>query len=286
MPSLVIDTAAAAAQEEITVAISNINNNLISNKKEQAPKLASTSSRRHQDYSSPLFRDEVVQQEMRYFDQVLRADNGVGGCGYNLPAYKPSFGAEKVVVEKSNNNIPQKPSHYSPNRRSDTSSFPTSHHRRQAKQSTRHVRSRNIRQQTNRRLIQKAKLSSRRVMRKLAGIGKSCSKKLDLVANAIYQKVIVAMASMTSLLENGVAASHPRRSVGQEVSQHQRESATSNNSVQTDGDNSRGTQPVAPPPISFTGASSWIRNRTQRISAKAVAKAKDSIRNRNVSFIV
>eukprot|EP00957_Ditylum_brightwellii_P180102 13719174-Ditylum_brightwellii.AAC.1 len=115
-------------------------------------------------------------------------------------------------------------------------------------------------------------------MRKLAGIGKSCSKKLDLVANAIYQQVIVAMESMTSLLENGVAASHPRRSVAQEVSQHQRGSVTSNNNnVQTtDGENSRRAQPVAPPSISFTGASSWIKNRTQRISAKAVAKAKDS----------
>jgi len=276
MPSLVIDTAAAAAQEDMTAAIPSStkisNNNNFSSMTEQSPKLASAS--RRQDYSSPLFRDEVVQQEMRYFDRVLHDDNGVGGCGYNLPAYKPSFGAEKTVDSRTNN-ITEKQSPCSSNRRwFDTSSFPTSHHLRPTKQPKRHVRSRNIRQQTNRRLIQKAKLSTRQAMRKLAEIGKSCSKKLDSISNAIHQKIIVAMASMHSLLGNGVS-----RSFG--VSQRERGSAiTSNNNV-----NSR-RSPPPPPPISFTGASSWIKNRTQSISSKAIAKAKDSIRNRNVSFIV
>ena len=77
MPSLVIDEAAAAAQEEIAAAISSINNNLNNH---NTSKTHQSSSPHYQDYSSPLFRDEVIQQEMRYFDQVLHgADNGLGG---------------------------------------------------------------------------------------------------------------------------------------------------------------------------------------------------------------
>eukprot|EP00984_Skeletonema_dohrnii_P019670 scaffold9463_cov136-Skeletonema_dohrnii-CCMP3373.AAC.2 len=283
MPSLVIDKAVAAAKAEVDNAISNMNNNL--------PKHASSSSsplRRHQDYSSPLFRDEVVQQEMRYFDQVLRGDKGVGGCGYNLPVYKPSFG-KRVEGTKHNISIQKQRQSSSPNR-SNTSSFPTSHHRRPAKQSKRHVRSRNIRQQTNRKLLH----TSRRVIRKLSAMGKRFSKKWGVVATSIHHKILVAMASMNSLLENNNGGSSTRqqsRSFGQAVarSQHQSGSSTSNqNEVLTDnGDNSnnRGALPRVPQ-LLITGPATWFKNRTQSISAKAIAKAKDSIRNRNVSFIV
>ena len=278
MPSLVIDTAATAAQEEIDAAISNM----------CPSKLAPSSSRHHQDFSSPLFRDEVVQQELRYFNRVLRADNGVGGCGYNLPAYKPSFGGERVVERSNNNDMNQKSKYCGPNSRSDIAFLPTSNqHCRSAKQPKHHVvRSRNIRQQTNRKLLQKAKLSSRKVMRKLSKIGKSCSKKWDLVANKIHHKILEAVASMNSLLENNgvvdTSQQSSRRSFGQVVSQHQRGCAACD--VQTDGNNSRrGAQPRAPPQICFTGASLWFKNRTQSISSKAIAKAKDSIRKRNVS---
>jgi len=286
MPSLVIDKAVAAAKTEVDNAISNMKNNLPKKPKHASP--SSSPLRRHQDYSSPLFRDEVVQQEMRYFDQVLRGDKGVGGCGYNLPVYKPSFGTR---VEGTKHNISsQKQRQSSSPNRSNTSSFPTSHHRRPAKHSNRHVRSRNIRQQTNRKLLH----TSRRVMRKLSGMGKRCSKKWGVVATAIHHKILVAMASMNSLLENNSGGSSTRqqsRSFGQAVarSQHQSGSSTSNqNEVLTDnGDNSnnRGALPTVPQ-LLFTGPATWFKNRTQSISSKAIAKAKDSIRNRNVSFIV
>ena len=295
MPSLVTDEAVEAAKEKVDDAITDNNNNL-SPKKKPSPKLASSSSsrRRRQDYSSPLFRDEVVQQEMRYFDEVLR---GVGGCGYNLPAYKPSFG---VGVEGSNlNNKSQKQRQINSPKRSSSSPAPTSHqHHRPAKQSNnRHVRSRNIRQQTNRKLLLRARISSRRVMRKLSGIGKTCSKKWDKVANAIHHRILEAMASMNALLEdNGVStATQQRRSFGAVVvrSQHQRERSTSNNDNRgrTDhGDSSNngtGTLTGIPkvPPQMFRGTTTWFKNRTERISSMAIAKAKDSIRNRKV-FIV
>ncbi len=288
MPSLVNDKAVSTPKEKVD----NLSPQKKQSPKKLAPSSSSSSRRRHPDYSSPLFRDEVVQQEMRYFDEVLRADNKVGGCGYNLPAYKPSFSGSK----HNNSSVKQRQSS-SPNR-SNTSSLSKSdprHQHQQQRSKKRHVRSRNIRQQTNRKLLLKAKVSSRRIMRKLSGIGQTCSKKWDAVANVIHQRILLSIASMNSLLENsGVSSSgyRQRRSFRQEVvvrRQHQRESSLSHhNVVQTnDGDNSssRGILPRASPQL-FMDTTTWLKNRTESISSKAIAKAKDSIRNRKVSFIV
>ena len=302
MPSLFIDKAAADAQEKIDDAISNITNNL-SPKKQPSQKVApSSSSSRHHDYSSPLFRDEVVQQEMRYFDQVLRDNNGAGGCGYNLPAYKPSFG---VSVEGSNHNdSSQKQRQSNSPKRSNTSPVPKLQnqiHHRQSKQSNRHVRSRNIRQNTNRKLLLRAKITSRRVMRKLSGIGKTCSKKWDKVANAIHHRILEAMASMNSLLEDDDAAAagcrqrsaFAQRVVNSQVQRNQTNATSIGNVNRTDHGNSSnkntgilpGTK-RAPPRQIFTGTTTWLKKRTEIISSKAIAKAKDSIRNRKESLIV
>ncbi len=291
MPSLVNDKVAAPSKGKVEE-ISNVENNL-SPKKKQSPKLApSTSSRRRQqDYSSPLFRDEVVQQEMRYFDQVLRgAENKVGGCGYNLPAYKPSFGGR--VEEGSKHNMSsQKQRQSSSPYRSNTSSLRTS--KQQLLRSTkRHVRSRNIRQQTNRKLLLKAKVSSRRIMRKLSNIGQTCSQKWGMVTNAIHQKILLSIASMNSLLENNGASSREwqqTRSFGQVVarSKHQMGSSSIPNAAQTNRSNSssRGALPRVQQQL-FTDTTTWFKNRTESISSKAIAKARDSVRNRKVSFIV
>lgn len=293
MPSLVNDKVVAHSKGNVDE-ISNIKNNL-SPKKKQSPKLTpSTSSRRRNpDYSSPLFRDEVVQQEMRYFDQVLRGtDNKVGGCGYDLPAYKPSFGGRAEEGSKHNMSSQKQRQSSSPYR-SNTSSLRTS--RQQLLRSTkRHVRSRNIRQQTNRKLLLKAKVSSRRIMRKLSSIGQTCSKKWGVVTNAIHQRILLSIANMNSLLENNGASSREcrqRSSFGQVVarSQHQRESATSHhNAVHTKNvDSSRrgGALPRVQSKL-FTDKTTWLKNTTESISSKAIAKAKDSIRNRKASFIV
>lgn len=294
MPSLVNDKEVATTKEKMDE-ISNVHNKL-SPKKKQSPKLAPSSSpsrRRHPDYSSPLFRDEVVQQEMRYFDEVLRgADNKVGGFGYNLPAYKPTFG-KRVEEGSKQNNSSQKQRQSSSPYRSNTSSLPASHQHQQ-RPKKRHVRSRNMRQQTNRKLLLKAKVYSRRIMRKLSGIGRTCSQKWGVVTNAIHQKILLSIASMNSLLENNGASGRDcrqRSSFGEAVarSQHQRESSTSNhNAVHTNNVNSsssRGGLPRVPPQL-FMDTTTWFKNRTESISSKAIAKAKDSIRNRKVSFLV
>ena len=293
MPSLVNDKAVSTAKEKVD----NLSPQIKQSPKKLAPSSSPLSRRRHPDYSSPLFREEVVQQEMRYFDEVLRADDKVGGCGYNLPAYKPSFFGERVKEGSKHNNSSLKQRQSSSPNRSNTSSLPKSyprHQQQQQRSKKRHVRSRNIRQQTNRKLLLKAKVSSRRIMRKLSGIGQTCSKKWDAVANAIHHRILLSIASMNSLLENsGVSNSdyRQRRSFRQEVvvrRQHRESSTSHHNVVQTNhGDNSsnRGIQPRAPPQL-FMDTTTWLKNRTESISSKAIAKAKDSIRNRNVSFIV
>lgn len=239
---------------------------------------------------------------MRYFDQLLRDNNGVGGCGYNLPAYKPSFG---VRDEGSNHNDSSQKQRQSCPKRSNTSPAPKSHiqhYHRPAKQSNRHVRSRNVRQNTNRKLLLLAKITSRRVMRKLSGIGKTCSKKWDKVANAIHHRILEAMASMNSLLEDNAgsaaaaaAGCRQRSAFAQGVvnSQNQRNATSNDNAARTyHGDGSNSSTGIlagttrAPPRQIFTGTTTWLKKRTENISSKAIAKAKDSIRNRKVSFIV
>ena len=279
MPTQIIDSAAAAAQDDIQDAISNMNKNLISSQKKKQQQQSgngntSSSPARHQvDYSSSLFRDEVVQQEMRYFDSVLRADNnGVGGCGYNLPPYNPTLrfgdGQSNVrVSSKNNSRETQKQSASSPYR-STPSTVPASNRQHRTPNRSRcHVRSRNTRRQTNRRLIQKAKLSSRRVMKKLSGIGKR-------VTNAIHNQILVAVANMTSLLENNNGSS----------------SFGGDNAASSNNNRRRRVPERASLSQNYyiDNISLWIKNRTQNISSRAVVTARQTLRNRNnnVSFMV
>lgn len=61
-----VDVAAEAAQNEVSSAIEQIENNLASESQSAPPSLDVTNN-----LPSPLFRDEVHQQEMRYLDSLL-----------------------------------------------------------------------------------------------------------------------------------------------------------------------------------------------------------------------
>lgn len=81
MPSK-IDSAAEEAQQEISKSVQQIQDNLSSRLAPQQPSAASQSpsgaatATDDDRYSSPLFRDEVQQQEMRYLDQFFFGKRG------------------------------------------------------------------------------------------------------------------------------------------------------------------------------------------------------------------
>eukprot|EP01082_Thalassiosira_pseudonana_P010158 g8912.t1 g8912 contig34:424672-425744(+) len=80
MPSK-IDSAAEEAQQEISKSVQQIQDNLSSRLAPQQPSAASQSpsgaaTATDDRYSSPLFRDEVQQQEMRYLDQFFFGKRG------------------------------------------------------------------------------------------------------------------------------------------------------------------------------------------------------------------
>ncbi len=263
MPSLVIDEAAAAAQEEIAAAISSINNNLnnINTSKTHH------SSPHYHDYSSPLFRDEVIQQEMRYFDQVLHgADNGLGGISSGRS------GRNITTSSRKENNVVQQQQrqHHNPEQRK-RSPYHTSRY-----QSKHHVRSRNRRNQENHELIKKAKHSSRKVMRKLAGLGKRCTKQWGLVANTIHYKITMAVANMHSLLTEDIGQ-HSRRSTddGNATTKTSNDNKQPCTNKKSDKQSSRAS--LAVPNVCFTDTSLWLKKRTQTISSKAITKAKSAI---------
>ena len=264
MPSLVIDEAAAAAQEEIAAAISSINNNL----KNDNTSKTHHSSPYHQDYSSPLFRDEVIQQEMRYFDQVLHgANNGLGGIssgpsGRNITA---SSRKENNVMQQQQQ---QEQQHNLEQRK--RSPYHTSRY-----QSKHHVRSKNRRNQENQKLIQKAEHSSRKVMRKLAGLGKRCTRKWGLVANTIHYKITMAVANMHSLLTYDIGH-HSRRSTnGNATTKSNNDNKQPCTNKKSDEQSSRTS--LAVPNDCFKDTSLWLKKRTQTISSKAFTKAKSAI---------
>lgn len=263
MPSLVIDEAAAAAQEEIAAAISTINNNLNNTSKTEHH----SNSPHYQDYSSPLFRDEVIHQEMRYFDQVLHgADNGLGGISSGRS------GRNSTTISRKENNVVQQQlrQHHNPEQRK-RSPYHTS--RYQSK--THHVRSRNKRNRENHKLIQKAKHSSRKVMRKLAGLGKRCTRKWGLVANTIHYKITMAVANMHSLLTYDIGH-HSRRSTdGNATTKTSNENKQPFTIKKSDEQSSRAS--LAVPNVCFTDTSLWLKKRTQTISSKAITKAKSAI---------
>ena len=262
MPSLVIDEAAAAAQEEIAAAISTINKNLNNNNINTSK--THHSSPHHQDYSSPLFRDEVIQQEMRYFDQVLHgADNGLGGISSG-----PS-GRNITSSRKENNVVQQQQRQHHNLEQRKRSPYHIS--RYQSKKH--HVRSRNKRNQENHKLVQKAKHSSRKVMKKLAGLGKRCTRTWGLVANAIHCKITMAVANIHSLLT-------------EDIGQYSKRSTDGNATTKSKNDNKQpcwksGKQSsrasLAVSKDCFTDTSLWLKKRTQTISSKAITKAKSAI---------
>jgi len=231
-----------------------------------------------------LFRDEVLRHEMLYFDQILsqrRSDGSYNITDGNvrMKDYKPPSSA----VQRLNNCIMDES-----RLQRRTSSSPC--HFGSAKQSKKHhVRSKNKRDQANRKLIEKAKLSSRKMMRKFAIFCKSLSRKLE-------RKISAAIANMHFLLEEGVSSSQHGRSAGQEVERHNQignaAASNNNNMMETSKNNTterrrRVESHLAPLQICLAGKSSWLKKKTQYISSTTIAKAKDSIRNRKKApFIV
>ena len=133
-----------------------------------------------------------------------------------------------------------------------------------------HVRSRNRRNQENHKLIQKAKHSSRKVMKKLAGLGKRCTRKWGLVANSIHYKITMAVANMHSLLTEDIGQ-HSRRSTGGNAT------AKSNDNKQNKSGEQSSRTSLAVSMDCFTDTSLWLKKRTQTISSKAITKAKSAI---------
>lgn len=261
MPSLVIDEAAAAAQEEIAAAISSINNNLNNN---NTSKTHYSTSPHYQDYSSPLFRDEVIQQEMRYFDQVLHdADNGIGGISSR------SSGSGRNITtssRKENNEMQQQ---HQPQQHSLEQRKRSPYHTSRYQSKKHHVRSRNKRNQENQKLIQKAKHSSRKVMKKLAGLGKQFTRKWGFVANTIHSKITMAVANMHSLLTDDIGH-YSRRSTYDG-------NATAKPFTIKKSDEQTSRTSLAVSKDCFTDTSLWLKKRTQTISSKAITKAKSAI---------
>jgi hypothetical protein len=195
---------------------------------------------------------------MRYFDQVLHgSDNGLGGISSGRSG---SGRKENNVVQQQHNPEQRKRSPYHINR------YQSKKH---------HVRSRNRRNQENHKLIQKAKHSSRRVMKKLAGLGKRCTRKWGLVANTIHYKITMAVANMHSLL-TGDIGHHSRRSTDDgNTATKSNENKQHCTNKKSDEQSSRTRLEV--PKDCFTDISLWLKKRTQTISSKAITKAKSAI---------
>ena len=270
MPSLVIDEAAAAAQEEIAAAISTINKSLNNNNNNNSINTSKThhSSPHHQDYSSPLFRDEVIQQEMRYFDQVLHgANNGLGGISSG-----PGGDRNITTSSRKENNVMQQQQRQHHNLEQQKRS-PYHISRYQSKKH--HVRSKNKRNQENHKLIQKAKHSSRKVMKKLAGLGKRCTRKWGLVANTIHYKITMAVANMHSLLTYDIGQNSRRSTDGNATAKSNNDNKQPCTNKKSDEQSSRTSLTVSKD--CFTDTSLWLKKRTQTISSKAITRAKSAI---------
>mmetsp|Transcript_33071 Transcript_33071/g.69604 ORF Transcript_33071/g.69604 Transcript_33071/m.69604 type:complete len:374 (+) Transcript_33071:99-1220(+) len=359
-----IDVAAENVQEEISNAVEQIENNLL------ASQSSCPSSHDDAQLPSPLFRDEVQQQEMRYLDHLLLGKNrptdgtvqqsqSEGAAADGHKKYKESFGTSPKVQPPPNrskiasilkpydrNDDDEKKQSHNPNQASmpsqnrdesqhmhnkqpnqndsKRSSIPNLgnpfshrlhekvskliHHHQPPKNNNKRnynqkrartaAPSRNKRRQMNHKFIQRAQLSSRRVVAKMVRLGRRCTHSLTTVKNVVNQSVARAIANAHSMLEetsvhNGV--SHVKR--GQDININENNKVgTVDNAGQAkiragEGDTAtvasssqnHSSVPV-PPKDAFSMTSSWMLGGTERMSSKAVSMVQNYTRNEKVQM--
>jgi hypothetical protein len=112
-------------------------------------------------------------------------------------------------------------------------------------------------------------------MKKLAGLGKRCTRKWGLVANTIHYKITMAVANMHSLLTDDIGHHSRRLTDGRNATAKSNDNKQPCTNKKSDEQSSRTR--LAVPKDCFTDTSLWLKKRTQTISSKAITKAKSAI---------
>jgi len=328
-----VDVAATAAHKEISNVVERIETNLA----------AAQSSPSSQDVSSPLFRDEVQRQEMRYLDRLLLGDGhmsqrkegtATGGnqckgskiasilspydrrdddgesrtpSGNTQNKHSPKRSSSQKPRNKHpiENNLPNQNDSFGHKIHDKISTFirinqppkkkpAANNHQKRTRAA---VPSRNKRQQRNQKLIQRAQLSTRKVINKVVRLGRRCTRNLTTIKNYVHLTVAHAMANAHSMLEETCHGHSPISSARRHINlngnpnrKRKPDSLGSTGSMKTSAKQStaanaslRDNSTVRIPPMdafSFTAApTKWVLGGKEYMSSKAVLMAKKTIQN-------